>query len=143
MMNMRGLSRWRRLFAVSLAAGASIAIGPSARAAGSEAPSPEQSVAPPAPSPVTFSAEPPFRLRGIPITTGSSGWGLSLYGFAELDGMVDSTRSFTEGAVNGTLARPDTYSGDNPRVQGTVRNSRLGLDLRAPDFGDLKMGANV
>ncbi len=147
---MRGLSRWRRrLFAVSLAT-ASVAIGSPVRAAGSEAASPEQSVAPPAPTPeppapgpVTLSAEPPFRLRGIPITTGSSGWGLSLYGFAELDGMVDSTRSFTEGAVNNTLARPDTYAGDNPRVQGTVRNSRLGFDLRAPDFGDLKMGANV
>src|SRR5580658_10067104 len=143
MINMRGLSRWRRrLFAVSLAS-ASVAIGPAVRAAGSEATSPEPPVAPPAPSPVTFSAEPPFRLRGIPITTGNSGWGLSLYGFAELDGMVDSTRSFTEGVVNNTLARPDTYAGDNPQVQGTVRNSRLGIDLRAPDFGDLKMAGNV
>src|SRR5271166_3361429 len=143
MINMRGLSRWRRrLFAVSLAT-ASVAIGPQVRAAGPEAPSLDQSVAPPAPGPTTFSAEPPLRLRGIPITTGSSGWGLSLYGFAELDGIFDSTRSFTDGAVNNTLARPDTYAGDNPRVQGTVRNSRLGFDVRAPDFGDLKMAANV
>jgi hypothetical protein len=142
---MRGLSRWRRrLFAVSLVT-ASGALGSVAHADGPEAPSPEQPIAPPppAPSPVTVTAEPQFRLRGIPITTGSSGWGLSFYGFAELDGMVDSTRSFTEGVVNNTLARPDTYAGDNPRVQGTVRNSRLGFDMRAPDFGDLKMAANV
>ncbi len=77
--------------------------------------------------------------RGIPLRVESGGWSVALYGFAELDTMYDTTRSYTdESAVNNTLARPRTYAGDNPQETITVRNSRFGFDLRAPDVGQVK-----
>jgi hypothetical protein len=82
--------------------------------------------------------EPAPPKRGIPLHVDAAGWGASIYGFAELDTMYDSTRSYQDSAVNNTLARPHTYAGDNPRVQFTVRNSRVGFDLRAPDVGKVK-----
>jgi hypothetical protein len=76
--------------------------------------------------------------RGIPLQVEAAGWGLSLYGFAEFDAMYDTTRSFSDSVGNNTLARPDTVAGDNPRVQFTVRNSRFGFDMHAPDAGKVK-----
>ncbi len=76
--------------------------------------------------------------RGIPLHSDAAGWGASIYGFAELDTMYDTTRSFDASQTNNTLARPHTYAGDNPREQFTVQNSRVGFDLRAPDVGSLK-----
>jgi hypothetical protein len=87
------------------------------------------------PPPSTVGAQ---KSRGIPLHVESGGWGVSMYGFAELDTMYDTTRSFADGIVNNTLARPHTYAGDNPEMQFTVRNSRLGFDLRAPDVGQIK-----
>jgi hypothetical protein len=77
--------------------------------------------------------------RGIPLHVEAAGWGVSLYGFAELDGMYDTTRSFSsEGSNNNTLARPNTFAGDNPQTQFSIRNSRIGFDLKAPDVGSVK-----
>jgi hypothetical protein len=76
--------------------------------------------------------------RGIPLHVEAAGWGISLYGFAELDGIYDTTRSFGEGANNNSLARPNTFAGDNPQTQFTIRNSRIGFDLKAPDVGAVK-----
>jgi hypothetical protein len=76
--------------------------------------------------------------KGIPLATGASGWDVSLYGFAELDGIYDTTQSFNDSVLNNTLARPHTYAGDNPRTQFTMRNSRFGLDLRAPAYGAIR-----
>jgi hypothetical protein len=109
--------------------------------ADSTAEPPSAAPAPVGPPTATAAApvEPPApKGRGIPLVTDAAGWGASIYGFAELDGMYDTTRSFGEGITNGTLARPNTYAGDNPRAQMTVRNSRLGLDVRAPEFDGIK-----
>jgi hypothetical protein len=76
--------------------------------------------------------------RGIPLRVEAAGWGVSLYGFTELDTMYDTTRSFSDGVSNNTLARPHTYAGDNPELQMSVRNSRFGFDMHAPDVGKLK-----
>jgi hypothetical protein len=81
---------------------------------------------------------PPPKLRGITLHTDSAGWGASVYGFTEFDVMHDSTRSFSDGATSNTLARPNTYAGDNPETQFTIRNSRFGFDLRAPDVGSIR-----
>jgi hypothetical protein len=90
----------------------------------------------------TSTAQPPppavRKSRGIPLRVEEGGWSVSLYGFAEIDAMYDSTRSFSDGVVNNTLARPHTYAGDNPQVQFTVRNSRFGFDMHAPDVGQIK-----
>jgi len=76
--------------------------------------------------------------RGMPLHVDAAGWSLSLYGFAELDMMYDTTRSFSDGVSNNTLSRPNTYAGNNPELQFSVRNSRFGFDMRAPDVGSIK-----
>lgn len=122
---------------------------PSAWAAGTGTPASEPSGADPNAEPAaaeasSTSVEQPVapavsKSRGIPLHVEAAGWGVSLYGFAELDGIYDTTRSFSsEGASNNTLARPNTYAGDNPQTQFSIRNSRIGFDLKAPDVGTLK-----
>ena len=64
-------------------------------------------------------------------------WKAKLYGFAELDTMLDSTQSFAEIQGNGVVAKPGTAS-DNGRFQETIRNTRLGFALETPDFNGVK-----
>jgi hypothetical protein len=73
-----------------------------------------------------------------PLSAEVNGWKASVYGFAELDYMQDSTESFVEGSLNNTLQRPDTQAGDNPRTQFTARNSRIGFIAAAPETGGIK-----
>jgi hypothetical protein len=73
-----------------------------------------------------------------PLSVEVNGWKASVYGFAELDFMQDSTESYVEGSLNNTLARPNTLAGDNPRSQFTARNSRLGFIASAPEMGGIK-----
>lgn len=60
-------------------------------------------------------------------------WKFSMAGFAELDTIVDSTRSFTEVVGNGAVARPETLNGETGRTQMSIRNSRLDFILDAPE----------
>jgi hypothetical protein len=74
----------------------------------------------------------------------ASDWKLTIYGFAEADGIRDSTRSFNDGLNNNVIAHqqlPATQAGDNPRVQFTIRNSRLGFKMEAPTFGGIRSSA--
>lgn len=73
---------------------------------------------------------PPFVLAA----GADSDWKLTIYGFAELDGMWDSTRSFNDGLNSNVIAHPLTQAGRNPRLQGTIRNSRLGFKAQSPTF---------
>jgi hypothetical protein len=79
-------------------------------------------------------------------------WATTLYGFIEGDTIYDTTQSFADAAgnnqvlrPNGQTAQPITFSGSPQPLQATqgylgghgqlqfsVRNSRLGLRLRAP-----------
>jgi hypothetical protein len=68
-------------------------------------------------------------------------WSTTLYGFAEADFIHDTTQSFNDSAGNAQVARPNasalvpvTYAGDNGRTTFSVRNSRLGLRFRAPEY---------
>lgn len=70
-------------------------------------------------------------------------WETQLYGFVEADAIVDSTQSLTEVAGNNALARPDTYAGQHGRFEYSVRNSRLGFRVRAPEFYRLNASAVV
>jgi hypothetical protein len=83
----------------------------------------------PAPNPVNpWFVRPPFVL-----TAGAdSKWKLTIFGFAEADGMWDSTRSFNDGLNNGVIAHPLTQAGRYPRFQATIRNSRLGFKAETP-----------
>jgi hypothetical protein len=144
---MRRRSRKHPWLPVVLPAGLLVAMTMPARAADSAPPPAPATTAPPPPAeePVTETPEPeraavaPTPMgRGIPLRTGAPGWQAAIYGFAEFDAMHDSTQSFSESVTNNTIARPDTYAGDNPRTQFTVRNSRFGLDVRAPNVGSIK-----
>ena len=85
----------------------------------------------PAPTPVNpWFVRPPFLL-----TAGAgSDWKLTIYGFAEADAMRDSTRSFNDGLNGNVVAHPLTQAGRNPRLQATIRNSRIGFKAEAPAF---------
>jgi hypothetical protein len=70
-------------------------------------------------------------------------WSTVLYGFAESDYMYDTTESFTDLSGNSQIARPGTYAGDHARAQFSVRNSRLGFRMRAPETHGVRASALV
>ncbi|MCX5720942.1 MAG: hypothetical protein NT179_02800 [Nitrospirae bacterium] len=59
-------------------------------------------------------------------------------GFAELDFIGDNTRSFEEVIGNRPVLRSDTLAGANGRYTTSPRNSRLILDVRAPERNGIK-----
>jgi hypothetical protein len=94
------------------------------------------------PTPVNpWFVRPAFVLRA-----GNAGqWKLTIYGFAEEDTMWDSTRSFNDGLNNNVVADSSPQAsgsarqaGDNPRLQFTIRNSRLGFKPEAPEIGGIR-----
>ena len=72
-----------------------------------------------------------------------SRWGATLYGFIELDGMHDSTQSYGDGSNGASIARRGTYGGDRGQTQATIKNSRIGLKLDAPDYHAIKSSAVI
>ena len=68
-------------------------------------------------------------------------WATTLYGFLEADSIWDSTQSFNDSAGNGQVARGGTYAGNNDRVQFGVRNTRIGLRMKAPELGGVRATA--
>jgi len=116
------------------------------------------SVAAPPPPPATAPAAPPVAPAPWPITPVPvdaalikpinpwdkqlsaepmrARWESSLYGFAELDAMRDSTQSYGPSSNNTVLARPGTYAGLHGRTQMTANNSLFGFIIKAPDIGD-------
>jgi hypothetical protein len=65
-------------------------------------------------------------------------WSTTLYGFAEGDYIYDTTQSFNDQTGAALVARPTTYAGSNGRMQFAVRNSRIGLRFRAPEFHGIR-----
>jgi hypothetical protein len=63
-----------------------------------------------------------------------SRWQTTVYGFAEVDAMADTTQSFGPAANNAMLARPGTYAATHPRAQLTAQNSLLGVRVAAPPY---------
>ncbi len=81
-------------------------------------------------------------------------WSTTLYGFVETDLIADSTQSFADQAGNGQVQRQNgdvlplpyvqnTYAGDHGRTQFSVRNSRFGLQLRAPEAAGVRGSATL
>jgi hypothetical protein len=70
------------------------------------------------------------------VTAGKDGaWSLVIYGFAELDMLLDSTRSFGDGLNANVIAYPTTQAYQQPRLQFSARDSRLGFKAQAPEIG--------
>jgi len=86
------------------------------------------------PSPVN----PWFIRPSLTLTAGKNDqWRLTVYGFAEVDMMGDSTRSFNDSLNDNVIAHNQTQAGDNPRLQFSIRNSRLGFKPEAPTIGGI------
>jgi hypothetical protein len=70
-------------------------------------------------------------------------WDATLYGFAELDIINDSTQGFGELAGGSLIARPNTYAGDHGQTTYTTRNSRIGFKVAAPEVNQIKPSAQL
>ncbi len=67
-----------------------------------------------------------------------NGLQVKIGGFAELDFMGDNTRSFDEIIGNRAVLRSNTLGGANGRFETSPRNSRVTLDVRAPERNGIK-----
>ncbi|MGH7269983.1 MAG: hypothetical protein ACREJ3_06090 [Polyangiaceae bacterium] len=70
-------------------------------------------------------------------------WSTTLYGFVESDSIWDSTRSFNDLAGAASIARANTLAGQSSRVTFSVRNSRIGFRLRAPETHGVRASAMI
>lgn len=73
----------------------------------------------------------------------TSKWSTTIYGFAEVDLMHDTTQSFSDSPGNGLILRPTGLTYNNGRTQTTARNSRLGVRMSAPEFEGMKASGNI
>jgi hypothetical protein len=97
-------------------------------------------IAPPTQPTISPTLVNPWFVRSPFVLTagGGSDWRLTIYGFAEADFMLDSTRSFNDSLNNGVVAHIQTQAGDKPRVQATIRNSRLGFKVETPELQGIR-----
>jgi hypothetical protein len=70
-------------------------------------------------------------------------WATTLYGFVEGDMIYDETQSLNEIAGNTAIAKPGTFAGDHDRMQFSIRNSRFGLRLKAPESNGIRASAQL
>jgi hypothetical protein len=68
-------------------------------------------------------------------------WSTTLYGFAEGDYIYDTTQSYADIPGEGLVARAGSLAGDNGRTQFSIRNSRIGLRLKAPEYKGIRASA--
>jgi hypothetical protein len=96
---------------------------------------------PPPPAPAE-PAKPAAAPSPSPVT---SKWTATIYGFAEVDMMHDTTQSFSDSPGNGLIVRSGAASltYNNGRTQTTARNSRLGIRLSAPESNGMRASGNV
>ncbi len=70
-------------------------------------------------------------------------WATTVYGFVEADSIFDTTQSFSDIAGNSQVARPSAYAGYHSRLQLSARNSRVGLRMKAPEVGGIRVSGVV
>jgi hypothetical protein len=130
----------RRMF-VSIAATSILLAAPALRAEPPELEAPAASTDPGAAAPETAAALPAPAAASSPAI---NKFKVTLFGFAELDMIRDSTQFLTEAAGNGVVAGntdATAFAGKNERTMFSVKNSRVGLKLDAPEVGGVKSGA--
>jgi hypothetical protein len=72
-----------------------------------------------------------------------SRWSVTFYGYVDLDTMWDSLQGPSDLLGNVTLPRAGTYAASHDQFTMSIRNSRLGFRIGAPDLGWLKASAVV
>jgi hypothetical protein len=70
---------------------------------------------------------------GDATTLTVSKFAATIYGFTELDAIVDSTQSLQDLPGGTQIARPNTYAGGHNRLTISPRNSRFGIRLKSPE----------
>lgn len=101
-------------------------------------PTPEPDAAPAAePAPQTAPPLAPAPALSTP-TPATSRWSLSISGFIEADAIYDTTQSFNDLAGNAVIAAPGTLAGENDRMTLSMRNSRIGFRMKAPEVDGLR-----
>jgi hypothetical protein len=70
-------------------------------------------------------------------------WATTLYGFVEADSIFDTTQSLNDLAGNAQVARQSAYAGYHSRTQFGARNSRVGLRMKAPEVGGVRVSGVV
>ena len=68
-------------------------------------------------------------------------WATTIYGFVEADSISDSTQTFNDLAGSGLVARAGSVAGENYRWTEGIRNSRLGLRMKAPEVSGVRASA--
>ena len=96
--------------------------------------------APPAETPRSWFARSPLRLE---VGEGEQRWSFTFYGFVEADIIFDTTRSYDDAIGSSLVARSDTYDGTVGRSQFSVRNTRLGFALTAPELAGVRASALI
>jgi len=66
-------------------------------------------------------------------------WATTVYGFLEADSIFDSTQSLNDLSGNSQIARSNTYAGHHSREQMSIRNSRFGIRMKAPEVSGIRM----
>lgn len=80
--------------------------------------------------------------RGADSTTVVLGkWATTLFGFIQGDIIWNSTQSFNDYGSNIQVARPGTFAGDHDRLQGSIRDSRIGVRVQTPELSWLRASA--
>jgi hypothetical protein len=80
--------------------------------------------------------------RGADSTTVVLGkWATTLFGFVQGDIIWDSTQSFNDFGSNFQVARPGTYAAEHSRLQGSIRDSRIGVRVQTPELPWLRASA--
>ncbi|HEX7597839.1 MAG TPA: hypothetical protein VF518_06465, partial [Polyangia bacterium] len=91
----------------------------------------------PAQSPSWF-ARPPLALVA---GEGDRQFKLTVFGFAEVDYIYDTTRSYDDAIGSSLVAPKNTYNGNHSRSQFSMRNSRLGFAFESPTVGGIAPAA--
>jgi len=65
----------------------------------------------------------------------------TMYGFVEADSIYDTTQSFNDSAGNALVARAGSYAGESTRTQFSIRNSRIGFRMKAPEYNGIRTSA--
>ncbi|MDB4981189.1 MAG: hypothetical protein JWM82_1941 [Myxococcales bacterium] len=117
---------------------------PAAVAAPEPAPTPKEDAPPEAKAPTpavqksSGNADSPDGL-----TWKASGWDITIYGYAGLNVMQDSTQSFGTTTGNTIIQRRGTIRGNRLQAQATARDSRLGFRFSAPTVNSVKASVNL
>jgi hypothetical protein len=118
---------------------------------------PERAPARPAPKLVVVDSEAPAIAPAPPIVRKSTGnadspegvtwkasnWDVTLYGYAGLNVMQDSTQSFGTASGNTIIQHRGTVRGNSIQAQATARDSRIGMRLAPPTLGSVRASVNI